>query len=137
MAGAPATHRGRNEGLSSSENELPDLKKPKLMEVGAGDELTDASMEEPPPRTMPLNPHPYTPIRQTRGARPPPQSGNWMDALQQIHSSRQELHTKADTTKDGQDRVCAEMIGLRSDMQQQEVRTAALEAVSPRTLELS
>ena len=35
MAGAPATHRGRNEGLSSSENERPDLKKPKLMEVGA------------------------------------------------------------------------------------------------------
>ena len=52
-----------------------------------------------------------------------------MDAPQQIHSSLQELHTKADTAKDGQDRVHAEMIGLRSEMQQQEVRTAALEAV--------
>ena len=67
-AGAPEAHKSRTNALSSSENERPDPKKPKLMEVGAGDELTDASMEEPPvPRASLQNLHPYTPVRQTRG----------------------------------------------------------------------
>ena len=120
--------------VSSSENEKPDLKKLKTsfpLDFGGGDELTDASMEEPPcpaPHTAPT--HPYTPFRQSRGPRLPQQGNGWMDALQQIHLSLQDLHVKADSNKGSQDRTHAELVGLRAELQQQDIRTAHLEATT-------
>ena len=53
-----------------------------------------------------------------------------MDALQQIHLSLQDLHVKADSNKDSQDRTHAELVGLRAELQQQDIRTAHLEATT-------
>ena len=53
-----------------------------------------------------------------------------MDALHQIHTSLQDLHAKADTNKDSHDRTHAELVGLRAEMQQQDIRTSHLEAVT-------
>ena len=74
--------------------------------------------------------HPYMPIRSTRGPKSPSPQNSWIDALHQIHSSLQDLHSKADTNKDSQDRTHAELVGLRAEMQQQGVRTSHLEATT-------
>ncbi|CAE6941294.1 BXL5 [Symbiodinium sp. CCMP2592] len=118
---------------SSSDTDRPENKKLRVtgpQEVSLGDELTDASMEEPPLPPPSGPPHPYTPVRNGRGPRPVQSGAGWMDALQQIHQSLQDLHTKADTSKNSQDRAHAELIGLRADLHQQEVRTEALEATT-------
>ena len=55
-----------------------------------------------------------------------------MDALQQI----EDLHSKADSSKDGQERLHAEMIGVRADLEQQDIRVTALESTCREHTEL-
>ena len=120
--------------LSSSETEKPEAKKPKL-DYLAPDELSDATMEsgENPRETGDVAesrreaPHPYTPLRSTRGPRIN-QGPSWIEALQQIHSSLQDLHTKADGNKDGQDKLHAEVVGIRSELGQQDIRISSVES---------